>query len=302
MSHVLPDPHQRSRLRQAVPTANWLDRPDAPTCHPRLTGDTRCGLAVGGGYTGLRTALLAKARFPRLGVLLPEKAGRGMLSPDYALVTESLADAQLATVGRQGAHGITDAGNQFHYLRKTADRRILWGGYDAVYHYGSRTDERLTQRPATFAKPAAQFAKTFPALANASFSHAWGGTIDSSTRFCMFTGTAARGRVAYGLGFTGLGVGATRYGAQVMPDQPAGLRTERLRPAMVRRPPVPFRRSRCATSAAGHAARPGPRERHRQTQPVAAYTRPTRPRFDSRAAPAPRPSGARGGARGPARQ
>jgi hypothetical protein len=35
------------------------------------------------------------------------------------------------------------------------------------------------------------------------------------------------GRVAYVQGFTGLGVGATRFGAQVMLDQLAGQETER---------------------------------------------------------------------------
>ncbi|MFJ3496078.1 NAD(P)/FAD-dependent oxidoreductase [Streptomyces sp. NPDC086091] len=158
---------------------------------------------------------------------------------DYALVTRPLGDDLLAAVGWHGDHGITDAGNQFHYLRKTDDNRVLWGGYDAVYHYGNRVDERLTQRPATFDVLAAQFAETFPALADVPFSHAWGGIIDSTTRFCMFAG-AAGGRIGYALGFTGLGVGATRYGAEVMLDLLAGRTTERTRPAMIRRPPVPF--------------------------------------------------------------
>ncbi|MFD9599085.1 NAD(P)/FAD-dependent oxidoreductase [Streptomyces sp. NPDC059970] len=159
---------------------------------------------------------------------------------DYALTTEPLSNEQLAAIGWIGEHGITDAGNQFHYLRKTDDNRILFGGYDAIYHYGNRVEERLTQRPATFDILAAQFAEAFPALAGARFSHSWGGVIDSTTRFCMFAGTAARGRISYALGFTGLGVGATRYGAQVMLDLLSGRRTERLRPAMIRRPPVPF--------------------------------------------------------------
>lgn len=159
---------------------------------------------------------------------------------DYALTTVPLTDAQLAAVGWAGDHGITDAGNQFHYLRKTADRRILWGGYDAVYPFGGRVDEALTQRPATFDTLAAQFAETFPALADVPFSHAWGGVIDSTTRFCMFAGTASGGRVGYALGFTGLGVGATRFGAEVMLDLLEGRATERTSLRMIRRRPLPF--------------------------------------------------------------
>jgi hypothetical protein len=52
-----------------------------------------------------------------------------------------------------------------------------------------------------------------------SFTHAWGGIIDTCARFCAFFGTAYRGRLAYVAGYTGLGVGATRFGAQVVLDR-----------------------------------------------------------------------------------
>ncbi|MBW8484281.1 NAD(P)/FAD-dependent oxidoreductase [Actinomadura parmotrematis] len=159
---------------------------------------------------------------------------------DYALVTEPLSEERLAEIGWTGDHGLSDAGNQFHYFRKTADDRILWGGYDAVYHWGGPVDEALTQRPETFDVLAAQFAEAFPSLADVAFTHAWGGIIDSTTRFAMFAGTASGGRIGYALGFTGLGVSATRFGAEAMLDLLAGRATERTRPAMIRRPPVPF--------------------------------------------------------------
>ena len=46
--------------------------------------------------------------------------------------------------------------------------------------------------------------------------------------------------MAYVLGFTGLGVASTRFGAQVMLDLVDGLDTERTRLKMVRRKPLPF--------------------------------------------------------------
>jgi hypothetical protein len=46
--------------------------------------------------------------------------------------------------------------------------------------------------------------------------------------------------VAYALGYTGLGVGATRFGAQVMLDLLDGRDTERTRLQMVRQKPMPF--------------------------------------------------------------
>ncbi|AUA08029.1 hypothetical protein CFP59_00114 [Streptomyces malaysiensis subsp. malaysiensis] len=47
-------------------------------------------------------------------------------------------------------------------------------------------------------------------------------------------------QVAYAAGFTGLGVGATRFGAEVILDLLAGERTERTALELVRRKPLPF--------------------------------------------------------------
>src|SRR6266567_4118345 len=109
--------------------------------------------------------------------------------------------AQLASIGWQNRQGVGDAGNQFHYYRLTADNRILWGGYDAVYYYGGKIAARLDQRPATFAALAEHFNATFPQLDGIAFTHSWGGVIDTCSRFCAFFGTAKSGRLAYVAGY-----------------------------------------------------------------------------------------------------
>ena len=159
---------------------------------------------------------------------------------DYVLVTEPLSAAQRAAVGWRNRQGIGDSGNQFHYYRLTPDNRILWGGYDAVYHFGRGLRTAYDQRPATFTRLADHFFTTFPQLEGIGFSHRWGGAIDTCSRFCAFLGTAHRGRVAYALGYTGLGVGASRFGARVMLDLLCGSPTELTQLAMVRSKPVPF--------------------------------------------------------------
>jgi glycine/D-amino acid oxidase-like deaminating enzyme len=159
---------------------------------------------------------------------------------DYVLMTEPLSPSQLDSVGWGRRRGVSDAGNQFHYFRLTADNRILWGGYDAIYYYGSDVGEVHAQRPETLARLAQQFFDTFPQLEGLRFSHTWGGAIDTCTRFCSFWGTAKGGRVAYVLGYTGLGVGASRFGARVMLDLLAGSSTSRTRLGMVRSKPLPF--------------------------------------------------------------
>lgn len=159
---------------------------------------------------------------------------------DYALMTEPLTDAQWRSVGWDFGGGVSDSNNQFHYYRPTADGRILWGGFEALYHYGSRMAPDLNRDDRTSALLAEHFFQTFPQLEGLRFSHAWGGAIDTTSRFSAFWGTAMDGRVAYSLGYTGLGVGASRFGAQVMLDLLAGRQTERTALQMARRRPTPF--------------------------------------------------------------
>jgi glycine/D-amino acid oxidase-like deaminating enzyme len=159
---------------------------------------------------------------------------------DHVLMTEPLSDEQLASIGWHHRQGVSDAGNQFHYYRLTADNRILWGGWDAVYHYGGPIRADLDQRPQTFETLARNFFTTFPQLAGLGFSHRWGGVIDTCTRFCATFGTAYDGQVAYALGYTGLGVGASRFGANVMLDLLAGEPTARTESEFVRSKPLPF--------------------------------------------------------------
>lgn len=159
---------------------------------------------------------------------------------DYVLATEPLTPAQLESIGWRSRQGIGDSANQFHYYRLSADNRIVWGGYDAVYHFGRRVDPTYEDRPDTYRKLAAHLFITFPQLEDVRFSHRWAGAIDTNTRFCAHWGLAGRGRIAYVNGFTGLGVGAARFAADVCLDLLSGHPTERTELEMVNRKPLPF--------------------------------------------------------------
>lgn len=159
---------------------------------------------------------------------------------DYVLATEPLTAAQLEKIGWTDRVGISDSGNQFHYYRLTPDDRILWGGYDAIYHYGRSVDAAHEDRTASFETLARHFVETFPQLTGVRFTHRWAGAIDTCTRFCAFFGVTRGRRIAYATGFTGLGVGASRFGADVMLDLLAGADTGRTRLRMVRTRPLPF--------------------------------------------------------------
>jgi glycine/D-amino acid oxidase-like deaminating enzyme len=184
-----------------------------------------------------RQVALATNAFPSL-----LKRLRLMTVPvyDYVLATEPLTTEQRASIGWGGRQGVGDSANLFHYYRLTRDDRIVWGGYDAVYHWGSRIAPRLEQSGDTHETLARHFLETFPQLEGIGFSHRWAGVIDTCTRFAAFYGTAYAGRVAYALGYTGLGVASTRFGADVMLDLLSGEETERTRLRMVRERPLPF--------------------------------------------------------------
>jgi len=159
---------------------------------------------------------------------------------DYVLMTEPMTEAQREAIGWRGREGIGDAGNQFHYFRQSADNRILWGGYDAVYHPGNAVKPAHDTRPATFETLARHFVATFPQLDGIRFTHRWGGAIDTSTRFSVTFGDTLGGRVHYALGYTGLGVGATRWAAGVLRDKVLRPDSELLRLRFVRSRPFPI--------------------------------------------------------------
>ena len=111
---------------------------------------------------------------------------------DYALMTEPLSPPSSTSIGWKRRQGLGDSGYQFHYYRLSADNRILWGGYDAVYRYGGPVGPHLDEDEATFARLSQNFFTTFPQLEGLRFTHRWGGAIDTCSRFSVFFGKALR--------------------------------------------------------------------------------------------------------------
>ena len=159
---------------------------------------------------------------------------------DYVLVSEPLTPDERSAIGWARRQGMSDANNQFHYFRLTADDRILWGGYDAIHHFRSRVGPELDRRPATFERLEAQFFRAFPQLEGLRFPYRWGGAIDTTTRFTVTFGQTMGDRVTYALGYTGLGVGASRWAGGVVRDFILRPDEDRLRLRIVASPPIPF--------------------------------------------------------------
>lgn len=207
------------------------------TAHSINSGGAALRIDTGGTVITARQAVLATNVFPSL---LRRNCFHTVPVYDYVLATEPLTTGQLDRIGWRNRQGVGDCANQFHYYRLTVDNRIVWGGYDAVYHFGRKVKDAYEDRPATYRKLAAHFFVTFPQLDDVRFSHRWAGAIDTNTRFCAHWGLARNGRVAYVNGFTGLGVAATRFAADVCLDLLDGHTTARTALEMVRKRPLPF--------------------------------------------------------------
>lgn len=172
----------------------------------------------------------------------PEKQIRNYVIPiyDHVLMTEPLSTEQMASIGWTARRGVSDWANQFHYYRLTEDNRILWGGYDANYYKGNGMGPEYEQRTASHVTIAGHFFDTFPQLDGLGFSHRWAGPIGTTSKFTAAFGTKHDGRLTWVAGYTGLGVGASRWGARVGLDLVDGRSTERTQLTMVRRKPIPF--------------------------------------------------------------
>jgi glycine/D-amino acid oxidase-like deaminating enzyme len=131
-------------------------------------------------------------------------------------------------------------GNQFIYSRVTPDGRILWGGYDAIYHWNNGISPDFEDRPGSYDQLARTFFETFPQLEGVRFSHRWAGVVDTCSRFSVFFDTALDGRIAYAVGFTGMGIAASRFAARTALDLVDGRPSERRELELVRSRPVRF--------------------------------------------------------------
>lgn len=159
---------------------------------------------------------------------------------DYVLMSEPLSAEQHAAIGWSERFGLTDGDNQFVYFRMTEDRRILYGGWDAVYHFGGKVDRSLDTRDESFTFLANRFFRTFPQLEGLRFTHKWGGAIDTCSRFAVFFDSSHGGKVVMAAGYTGLGVGASRFGACAALDLVDGIDSERTELELVLKRPIPF--------------------------------------------------------------
>jgi len=164
----------------------------------------------------------------------------------YMVVTEPMPD-RLHALGWTGGEGISDLRFTNHYFRTTRDGRIAFGGGGGRAGYGGRMGDWVERDRGSAALAARGFRRIFPMLDDVQLDDAWGGPIDITPDHLPSFGTLPGGRVHFGHGFSGSGVGPSWLGGRILAalaqghlDEPVarlGLVGNRPR----RFPPEPFR-------------------------------------------------------------
>lgn len=190
------------------------------------------------GAVAARRVVLATSAYTHH--LLPAVTRRFIPLYDYILVSDPLTAAQHEAIGWRGRQGVTDGRTFFNYYRLTADNRILWGTSEATYYPGNRVGPAWDHSPPHYAALRESFRRHFPALALLEFPFAWGGPICSTTRMTPYFGRALEGRICYGLGYTGHGLGTTRLAGRILAHLALDRPSELLELSLVKRKPFPY--------------------------------------------------------------
>jgi glycine/D-amino acid oxidase-like deaminating enzyme len=196
----------------------------------RLSGD--------GWQLSARRAILATSAYTHR--LLPRVVHRFIPLFDYILVSEPLTASQWEAIGWKGREGITDGRTFFNYYRPTRDGRVLWGTSEAAYYRGNRVDASCEHSPRHYQALKESWRRHFPQLADLEWEYAWGGAICSTTRLTPFFGRAHGGRICYGLGYTGHGLGTSRIAGRILAHMALDRATDLFDLPIVKRKPFPY--------------------------------------------------------------
>jgi glycine/D-amino acid oxidase-like deaminating enzyme len=133
----------------------------------------------------------------------------------YIVLTEPAPEV-LDELGWRNGPAFFDGRMFVHYFRTTRDGRIAMGSGSGRIGFGGRVDARFFADRATIRRAEQGLRRLLPAARALAVTHAWGGPIDVSSDHEPFFGTLAGGRVHYGAGYSGHGIGPTWLAGQIL--------------------------------------------------------------------------------------
>jgi glycine/D-amino acid oxidase-like deaminating enzyme len=145
---------------------------------------------------------------------------RRTVVPVYSLMiaTEPLPESAWAQIGLADRPTFGDLRHLIIYGQRTQDGRFAFGGRGAPYHLGSAIRPSFDRAPAVFTALRQTLAELFPALADATVTHAWGGPIGVPRDWCASVGLDRSTGVGWAGGYVGDGVATTNLAGRTLAD------------------------------------------------------------------------------------
>mgnify|MGYP000554203208 CR=1 FL=1 len=136
----------------------------------------------------------------------------------HMVVTAPLSPEIWDQIGWQHCDVMVGNGSDGGYLNHTADGRIAFGAYRAVYPFNSKITDALDRQEDVFTHARAAARNWFPMLRDVAFTHAWGGVFGVPRDHMPTMGFNPRTKVALAFGYTGEGVATSNLSGRVLTD------------------------------------------------------------------------------------
>ncbi len=159
-------------------------------------------------------------------VLFPELKSLQRPAFTHIVMTEPLTAKQMESIGWACRAGIEDARDLIHYYRLTKDNRIVMGGGDVSFGYGTDLNKDLNEK--IFAHLENHIIEIFPQLKGIRITHKWGGPVSVTLDMAPVIGFLGNDRKAiFSLGCIGHGVSMTTYNGRTIAEMICGEKTSR---------------------------------------------------------------------------
>jgi glycine/D-amino acid oxidase-like deaminating enzyme len=156
------------------------------------------------------------------------RGNRRALAPVYSLMmaTEPLPDTFWDDAGLRHRETFNDLRHLIIYGQRTADGRLAFGGRGAPYHFGSRVAAAYDREPSVFDALRHIVVELFPALADVTVTHTWGGPLGVPRDWFASVGLDRTTGLGWAGGYVGDGVATSNLAGRTLADLITGHDTE----------------------------------------------------------------------------
>ena len=148
-------------------------------------------------------------------------ASKRKIVPLYSLMvaTEPLSQSAWQSLGWNNRETFADGRNMVTYAQRTADGRIAFGGRGAPYHFGSSISHKYDRNTTIHSRLEQTVREIFPQVADAQFTHHWGGPVGAPRDWHAFANVDASTGLCAGGGYVGDGVALSNLVGRTLAHQ-----------------------------------------------------------------------------------